>query len=168
MPAALEEQKEKAATTAARAEAERAITALAALAEGKPAEAVGSSNRCRSMPPTPMSSTIWTISKLRSGDWEAAVKGLTFINSREARAGLSATTAYVYATLARVQLRMGQVDEARKSYQRFLDLFKDADPDLPLLVEVKAEPTSSASKLGLLCLRGIVLDTVRGRLNGNG
>ena len=63
----------------------------------------------------------------------AAVKGLTFMNSREARAGLSATTAYVYATLARVQVKMGQKDEARKSYQKFLELFKDADPDLPLL-----------------------------------
>ena len=76
---------------------------------------------------------------MQAGDWPAAAKGLTFMNSREARGGLSATTAYVYATLARVQVKMGQKDEARKSYQKFLELFKDADPDLPLLVEVKDE-----------------------------
>jgi tetratricopeptide (TPR) repeat protein len=59
--------------------------------------------------------------------------------STEARGGLSATPAYIYATLARAHLRMGQKDEARKSYQKFLEIFKDADPDLPLLVEVKDE-----------------------------
>jgi hypothetical protein len=69
---------------------------------------------------------------------------LTFINSRDARAGLSATTAYVLATLARVQVKMGQQGEARKNYQKFLELLKDADPDLPLLVEVKDE----VAKLG--------------------
>ena len=83
---------------------------------------------------------------MRTGDWPAAVKGLTFINSRDARAGLGATTAFVHATLARVQVQMGQEDEARKNYQKFLELFKDADPDLPLLVEVKDEIAKLGSK----------------------
>ena len=55
------------------------------------------------------------------------------------RNGLSAIPAYAFATLARVQVKMGQNDEARKNYQQFLNLFKDADPDLPLLVAVKEE-----------------------------
>ncbi len=80
------------------------------------------------MPPTPMSSTSGRSRKCGPATGRPRSKGLTFINSREARGGLSATTAYVYATLARVQVRMGQVDEARKSYQKFLELFKDADP----------------------------------------
>ena len=74
----------------------------------------------------------------------AAAKGLSFMNSTEARSGLSATTAYVHAMLARVQAQMGQKDEAVKNYRKFLDLFKDADADLPLLVQVKDE----LSKLG--------------------
>jgi len=64
---------------------------------------------------------------------------LTFLNSRDARSGLGVTTAYFHATLARVHARMGQKDEARRNYQQFLNLFKDADPDLPLLIEVKDE-----------------------------
>ena len=74
-----------------------------------------------------------------SQDWAAAAKGLTFLNSREARAGLSALPAYAHAMLGRAQAELGQKDEARKSYQQCLDLFKDADPDLPLLVQVKDE-----------------------------
>ena len=41
--------------------------------------------------------------------------------------------------LARVQAQLGQKDEARKNYQRFFELFKDADPDLPLLVQAREE-----------------------------
>ena len=107
MPAALEEQKKKGGDDPTRAEAERAITALAALAEGKPAEAAALIEPVSFDASHTDVVNIWTIAKVRSGDWEAAVKGLTFINSREARAGLSATTAYVYATLARVQLENG-------------------------------------------------------------
>ena len=38
-----------------------------------------------------------------------------------------------------MQLQLGQKDEARKSYQKFFELFKDADPDLPLLVQAREE-----------------------------
>ena len=135
MAAALEQQK----NNPSRAEGERAVKALAALAEGKPAEAAAL------LEPVSFDAShtdvvnIWTIAKVQAGDLPAALKGLTFINSRDARAGLSAQTPFVYATLARVQVRMGQQDEARKNYQKFLELLKDADPDLPLLVEVKDE-----------------------------
>jgi eukaryotic-like serine/threonine-protein kinase len=133
--AALEQQK----NNPSRAEGERAVKALAALAEGKPADAA------TLLEPVSFDAShtdvvnIWTIAKVQAGDWPAAVKGLTFINSRDARTSLSAQTAYVYATLARVHVKMGQREEARKNYQKLLDLFKDADPDLPLLVEVKDE-----------------------------
>ena len=43
------------------------------------------------------------------------------------------------ATLARVQAELGQKEEARKSYQNFFDLWKDADPDVPLLVQAREE-----------------------------
>ena len=120
-------------------EGERAIRALAALAEGKPADAV------TLLEPVSFDAShtdvvnIWSIAKMLAGDWPAAAKGLAFMNSTEARSGLSATTAYVYAMLGRVQAQMGQKDEAAKNYRKFLDLFKDADADLPLLVQVKDE-----------------------------
>ena len=42
-------------------------------------------------------------------------------------------------SLARVQVELGQKDEARKSYQKFFDLWKDADPDVPLLIQAREE-----------------------------
>jgi hypothetical protein len=34
---------------------------------------------------------------------------------------------------------MGQKDEARKNYQKLFEIWKDADPDLPLLVQARQE-----------------------------
>ena len=41
--------------------------------------------------------------------------------------------------LARAKVMMGDRDGGRKQYQDFLSLWKDADPDVPLLREAKAE-----------------------------
>ena len=41
--------------------------------------------------------------------------------------------------LARSQVMMGDKDAARKSYQDFLTLWKDADPDVPIYKQAKAE-----------------------------
>jgi hypothetical protein len=43
--------------------------------------------------------------------------------------------------LGRAQAMMGDKAAARKSYQDFLSLWKDADPDIPILKESKAEYT---------------------------
>jgi hypothetical protein len=41
--------------------------------------------------------------------------------------------------LARAQATMGDKAAARKSYQDFLALWKDADPDIPIYKQAKAE-----------------------------
>jgi len=41
--------------------------------------------------------------------------------------------------LGRAQVMMGDKDAARKSYQDFLTLWKDADPDIPIYQQAKAE-----------------------------
>ena len=41
--------------------------------------------------------------------------------------------------LARAQAALGKRDEARKSYQAFFEFWKDADPDVPLLVQARDE-----------------------------
>ena len=41
--------------------------------------------------------------------------------------------------LARAQVELGKKDEARKNYQKFFDLWKDADPDVPVLVTARDE-----------------------------
>ena len=47
--------------------------------------------------------------------------------------------ALVHLQLARAQAMMGDTEAARKSYQDFLTLWKDADPDIPIYQQAKAE-----------------------------
>ncbi|MEP6783895.1 MAG: serine/threonine-protein kinase, partial [Acidobacteriota bacterium] len=114
---------------------ERAIKALAALAEGKPADAATLLE-----PPTFDSGhldvvNVWSVAKMLANDLLAAAKGLAFITSDQAGGGLNSTRPFAYAMLARVQAQMGQKDEARKNYQKAFAIWKDADPDLPILVK---------------------------------
>ena len=44
-----------------------------------------------------------------------------------------------HLTLARASVMQGDMAQARKSYQDFFTLWKDADQDLPILVEAKQE-----------------------------
>ena len=39
----------------------------------------------------------------------------------------------------RAYAETGRKDEARKAYQAFFDFWKNADPEIPLLVEARAE-----------------------------
>ena len=48
-----------------------------------------------------------------------------------------AVEAYLYR--GRALAKMGKTDESRKSYERFFDLWKDADPGLPILATAKKE-----------------------------
>ncbi|HET6955770.1 MAG TPA: hypothetical protein VFI56_04290, partial [Vicinamibacterales bacterium] len=48
-----------------------------------------------------------------------------------------AVEAYLYR--GRALAKMGKTDESRKSYERFFDLWKNADPGLPILATAKKE-----------------------------
>jgi eukaryotic-like serine/threonine-protein kinase len=47
--------------------------------------------------------------------------------------------ALAHLQLGRAQVMMGDQAAARKSYQDFLTLWKDADPDIPIYKQAKAE-----------------------------
>ena len=47
--------------------------------------------------------------------------------------------ALAHLQIARAQKMMGDEASARKWYENFLNLWKDADPDLPVLQRAKAE-----------------------------
>src|SRR5262245_29505779 len=69
---------------------------------------------------------------------EAAAEFQKILDNR----GWSPTSAmYVPAHLwlARAAMIQGDLAKARKSYQDFLALWKDADPDLPIMIEAKKE-----------------------------
>jgi hypothetical protein len=51
----------------------------------------------------------------------------------------SITGAVAHLQLGRAQAMMGDKVAARKSYQDFLTLWKDADPDIPIYKKAKAE-----------------------------
>ena len=82
--------------------------------------------------------SIWSLAKLRAGDLASAAKGFGFVTS-VAPSGLTAGPAFAHATLARIHAQLGNKDEARKQYQKFFAMWKDADPDVPLLVQAREE-----------------------------
>ena len=47
--------------------------------------------------------------------------------------------ALAHLGLARAYAQQGEPDKARAAYQQFLTLWKDADPDIPVFQQAKAE-----------------------------
>ena len=144
LPLTLAENKKATGTGPSGTERERAIRALAALAEKRPKEAVELLEPVTFDAAHAEAVNVWSIAKLQAGDLAGAAKGLAWMNSRESRSNLSTTAPFAYATLARVQAQMGQTGEARKTYERFFEIWKDADPEVPLLKQAREE----FSKLG--------------------
>jgi Tfp pilus assembly protein PilF len=52
---------------------------------------------------------------------------------------LSTLWPLAHLTLARASAMQGDTRQARKSYQDFFNLWKDADQDIPILIEAKRE-----------------------------
>ena len=89
-----------------------------------------------------------------NGLYPAYVRGLSYLNLRQGQQAatefqkvidhpgttllhLQGALAHLY--LGRAQVMMGSRIAARKSYQDFLTLWKDADPDIPIYKQAKAE-----------------------------
>jgi serine/threonine protein kinase/tetratricopeptide (TPR) repeat protein len=123
---------------------QRVVRALVAMAEGKPAEAATLLEPITFNSGNNDAVTLWAIAKQQAGDYQAALKGLTFLVSPDARLSMSTAAAFAHATLGDVHVQLGQQGEARKQYQRALEIFKNADPDLPLLLNTQA----ALAKLG--------------------
>jgi tetratricopeptide (TPR) repeat protein len=119
--------------------AERIMRALMRMAEGKPAEAVPLleplSFESRNFEPI----LIWSMAHVLSAQWEPAIKGLMFLSAERSQRGFSAMKPWAMAMLGRAYAGAGRTDEARKAYQAFFDFWKDADPDVPLLVNAREE-----------------------------
>ena len=139
LPVALEVLEKTAAGNPQAPARERALRALALLAEKKPAEALALIEPVTFDAQDTDVIGVWSIAKLEVGDLQVAAKGLAFVNSKDAQGNLSSRTAFAYATLARVQAQLGRKDEARRTYQQLFDLWKDADPDVPLLIQAREE-----------------------------
>ena len=88
------------------------------------------------------------------GIYTAYIRGLAYLQMKDGRLAAEqfqklidypgVVEGFITGSLARLQLArarmlMGDKDAARKSYEDFLTLWKDADPDLPIYKEAKAE-----------------------------
>lgn len=137
--AILTDEIKKAPRTPLFAARERALRALMAITEKRPADAAALLEPVRFEPALTDVVNIWSLARLQAGDFEAAVKGFTFLTSKEARNDFSHSTAFYHVMLARAQTALGQTAAARKSFEAFFNSWKDADPDLPLLIQAREE-----------------------------
>jgi len=70
---------------------------------------------------------------------EAAAEFQKILGYRRAILGNSPVGALAPLGLARAYIQQGDTAKARGAYQDFLTLWKDADPDIPILIAAKAE-----------------------------
>jgi hypothetical protein len=75
--------------------------------------------------------------ELRNG--EAADKEFQKILSNPGLVGLSVIYPISHVGLARASALRGDASSARKAYEDFFALWKEADPDIPILIQAKNE-----------------------------
>jgi len=85
------------------------------------------------------SAYIRALAYLQAGKGQSAAVELRKLIDHPGPLGESVIGPLARLQLARAQGMMGDNDAARKSYQDFLTLWKDADPDIPIYKQAKAE-----------------------------
>ncbi len=77
---------------------------------------------------------VWQLGSGGRGSWRPeALRGFGI------KLGQSAVPGVVQVMLARSYAASGRTADARKAYEAAFDLWPDAEPDMPLLVEAKRE-----------------------------
>jgi len=83
--------------------------------------------------------TLRSIVYLKLGQGAQAAAEARKILDHRGQGPLSILWPLAHLTLARAAVMQGDTAQARKSYQDFFTLWKDADPDIPILIEAKRE-----------------------------
>jgi tetratricopeptide (TPR) repeat protein len=125
--------------------AERFMRALMALAAGRDQEALELAASVGSDYAQRNALVISGIAALRLARWDDATRAFQTVLGYESRMGLSPSIAVLHVGLARAHAGAGRRAEARKAYERAFAIWKDADPDLPLLLEARQEYQRLAS-----------------------
>jgi tetratricopeptide (TPR) repeat protein len=76
---------------------------------------------------------------LQAGEGQRAATEFQKLLDYRGVVGIDIKGALAHLQLGRAQAMMGDKAAARKSYQDFLTLWKDADPDIPIYKQAKAE-----------------------------
>jgi tetratricopeptide (TPR) repeat protein len=79
------------------------------------------------------------VAYLRTRNGPEAAREFQNILDHRTMTGNAPTSALTHLGLARARVLEGNISAARSAYQDFLALWKDADPDIPILKEAKAE-----------------------------
>jgi hypothetical protein len=77
--------------------------------------------------------------ELRAGRGAAAAAHFQRIIDRPYIAATSPVHALAHVHQARAHVLAGDAAKAAKAYEQFFEIWKDADPDVPLLLEARAE-----------------------------
>ena len=85
------------------------------------------------------------LAHLRAGDFGAAQKTFDELFTEIAPHDIFPVNALAQLHLARAARQAGDLPTARRWYREFLDLWKDADPDLAILQQAKAEAAQLAT-----------------------
>ena len=121
------------------ADTKRTLDVMLALAEGRAADAF------RVIDPPLLDighlqqAVLWTIAALGSERTTDALKGFEFVNGTSSRVALAALAPWMMVQHARTLAALGRQADARAAYGRFFKLWKDADADVPLLVQARRE-----------------------------
>ena len=83
--------------------------------------------------------TLRSLIYLQMGQGAQAGAEARKILDHRGQGSLSTLWPLAHLTLARASVMQGDIAQARKSYQEFFGVWKDADPDIPILIEAKKE-----------------------------
>jgi predicted Zn-dependent protease len=128
-PQALAEAKE---SPEHRQQLEPLLRALVALANQQPAEAVQLLDPITYDRRFAQQVTVWAVANRRLGRHDAALPALSWLAGPPPRMGLDASVPFVLHELADSQAAAGQVVAASETRARLVELWKDADDDVPL------------------------------------
>jgi serine/threonine protein kinase/tetratricopeptide (TPR) repeat protein len=116
------------------------LRAIVELQKGKPARTVELLESARpyeeAQPPV---TQIRGLAYLQLGKGTEAAAEFEKVLRKRGVIGVDPLYALAHLGLARAQAKAAKTAEARKAYQDFFALWKDADPDLPILKEARAE-----------------------------
>jgi tetratricopeptide (TPR) repeat protein len=124
---------------------EKGMRAFAALAAGRNQEAYDFASAVAMDPDQRNTMFVAGVAALRLQRWEDATKLFSALVGYRNKLGLSPARATCNIMLGRAHAGAGRAGDARSAYEEAFKIWKDADADMPLLVEARREYARLAS-----------------------
>jgi serine/threonine protein kinase/tetratricopeptide (TPR) repeat protein len=118
---------------------EHHLRSLLALSAGRLQEAYDKASEAANRLDRDVSRFVAGLAASRLRRWDDATMSFKTLLANRGRIGLSPIVATSYVLLGRAHAEAGRAAEARQAYEEAFKIWKDADADLPLLVEARNE-----------------------------